>query len=155
MNPELFKSWIDHQHILGIRDDQTSMALFTSLHEDVNNIKKLIQEKVPKNQGFVLTTIWFFATVKPQIAHELISYIQSWEVEKFTYLVYQHIYDALEERKNHLKVDDPNRAQIDKAISGTRKLENMMLESKQISRSDIPSAPACLVPQDWINMSPL
>ena len=41
---ETSKQWVP-EHIV-IKDDNEAMALFTSLHQDVQSIKELIKEKI-------------------------------------------------------------------------------------------------------------
>ncbi len=61
-----------------IKHDEPAMALFQSLHDEVGAIKDLIKEKIPTQQhrSFVLTTIGFFATIKPEIARVLVAHLQ-------------------------------------------------------------------------------
>jgi hypothetical protein len=140
-----------------LKHDEQAMALFQSLHDEVGAIKDLIKEKIPSQQhrSFVLTTIWFFATTKPEIARELVAHLQKWDIQQFTYLVYQHIFDALELRKQHLKIEgvwSPNnlgKADIDDLIPKIRMLEKLVNPNK-ISWSTVPTVPTWLVPTDRI-----
>ncbi len=140
-----------------IKHDEPAMALFQSLHDEVGAIKDLIKEKIPTQQhrSFVLTTIGFFATIKPEIARVLVAHLQKWDVEQFTYAVYQHIFDALELRKQHLKIEgrwspsNLGKADIDDLIPKIRMLEQLV-DSNNISWSTVPTVPTWLVPADWI-----
>jgi len=142
-----------------IKDDAEAMVLFQSLHAEVDGIKNLIKEIIPTQQhrSFILTTIWFFATTNPKIAHELVAYLQKWDIEKFTYLVYQHIFDALELRKQHLKIEghgspgNPGKADIDDLKRKICMLQELV-NPDNISWVTVPTVDRGLVPTERINI---
>ncbi|MCX6824852.1 MAG: hypothetical protein NTY80_01390 [candidate division SR1 bacterium] len=141
---------------IAIQENPIAMDLFDGLNEGREEIKNMIKKTItqPGIGGFIFTTIGFFATVKPKLAHELVQYLKEGEAEKFVYLSYQHIYDALEERKQHLKIEDfgtlsnPGKKQIDDAVVKLRKLESFLVPGN-ISWMQVPTTPIGLVTKEW------
>ena len=150
------KLWVPEYIV--IKDDAEAMALYHSLQKDVGKIKKLITEIVVRRPttSFVLTTIGFYTTIRPKTALELVSYLQSGDVESFCAVVRETIFDALEERKKHLKIEgvgsgsNPGKKQVDDLIFKIRMFYELRKENK--SWSDIPTVATGLVPIDWISI---
>lgn len=143
-----------------IQKDQQAMDIFNAMQNDVDEIKKLIVAHVPEKRvhEFVLILIGFFATVKPKVAEELLWLIRAWDGEKFVNIAYQHLYDALEERKKHLLIEDmwtlanPGKQAVDNAIKTLRMLEGF-LKPWSVWRWQVPTVPAGLVSREWLSIN--
>ncbi len=151
------KIWVPEYVV--IKDDAEAMAIYQSLQKDVGKIKKLIRKKVsrPFNGGNVLNIIGFFATVKPNIAQELVEHLKDGDAENFVLLVNSNIIEALELRKMYLRIDgegfttNPGKKQIDDAIEILNKYVLLSTSPKgEVSWLSVTPVPVGLVPFEWM-----
>lgn len=151
-------NWYTESHE-AIKKNPSAMELFSVLNQNIDETKKIIKEKISSHwaRSFILTNIWFFATVNPDIAKKLIENVKEWDIESFVFTSYQNIFDCLEKRKTHLLIEwewtlaNPGKQQIDDAIKKLHMLEKT-LNPNNITWEDAPTVPAWLVPKEWIDV---
>lgn len=152
---------------IGAMSDEAKMKetqrelLFGDLRSNMNvsQTKNIIQKNVPERwQSSVFHCIWFFSTTLPDVAQQLLQYVETNNIDGYMQLAYGSISEAIKLRllkTYHINgtTATPGKQQIEDMIEDIQDKKELADSMKPYIRWSGPTVAVWLLPVDWIDIN--